>query len=85
MIFTTVGLEPLEFSVGEEPMVEAQFKINLKATWTFTWTDHSKKDSRDGRVHGNGGVEGEWERGYGEDEEDFDENKSSLLTKLIIN
>ena len=59
MIFTTVGLEPLEFSVGEEPTADAQFKIDLKATWTFTWIDHSKKDSWDGRVHGNGGGEGE--------------------------
>ncbi len=40
-------------------MAEAQFKINLKATWTFTWTDLTKKDSWDGRVQGNGGGEGE--------------------------
>jgi hypothetical protein len=36
VIGTTVGLEPLEFSVGVEPTAEAQFKINLKATWMFT-------------------------------------------------
>jgi hypothetical protein len=57
-------------------MAKARFKINLKA---FTWTDHSKKDSWDGRVHGNGGGGGEGERGYGEEEEDFDENKSSPI------
>ncbi len=25
-------------------MAKAQFKINLKATWTFTWTDTRETD-----------------------------------------
>ena len=54
-----------------------QFKINLKATWTFTWTDHSKKDSWDGRVHGNGGGEGVRARIWEED--DLYDNKSIIF------
>ncbi len=72
MIFTTVGLEPLECRrrANGRSTIKNKFK-----SWTFTRTDLTKKDSWGGRVHGNGGGEGEGERGYGEEEEDFDENK----------
>ena len=37
VIGTTVGLEPFGVQCGSvEPTAEAQFKINLKATWMFT-------------------------------------------------
>ena len=65
-------------------MAEAQIRINLKATWTFTWTDHLK------RTRGTD-VFTETEEVKESESEDMGKKKrismktNHLLTKLIIN